>query len=232
VAAGADRLELDVHATADGTVVVIHDAEVDRTTDGHGAVRDLTLHQLRLLDAGHGYLDADGSHAARGRGHRIPTLDELLAAHPDVPVNIEIKQDDPPIEDAVLAALDRHGARERTLLAAEHAHIMQRIRAAAPGMLTSHSAAEVAEFVGRLRDGTLAGYRPPGIAWQVPPSYLDVPIVTPEFVATAHRLGTEVHVWTINDSAQMHALLDLGVDAIMTDVPALGLQVLRARGLR
>lgn len=211
---------------------MIHDPELDRTTDGHGPVRDFTLDELRRLDAGHGFVAIDGSRSARGRGHRIPTLDELLAAHPDVPVNIEIKQDDPPIEEAVLATLDRHGARERTLLAAEHAHIMQRIRAVAPDVLTSHSAAEVAEFVGRIRDGTLAGYRPPGIAFQVPPSYLDISIVTQEFVATAHRLGTEVHVWTINDPAEMHALLDLGVDAIMTDVPALGVQVFRARGLR
>jgi glycerophosphoryl diester phosphodiesterase len=211
---------------------VIHDAELHRTTDGHGPVRDLTLDELRRLDAGHGFMASDGSYSARGRGHRIPTLDELLAAHPDVPVNVEIKQDDPAIEEAVLATLDRHGARERTLLAAEHDHIMKRIRAAAPDVLTSHSAAEVAEFVGRLREGTLAGYRPPGIAFQVPPSYLDIPIVTPEFVATAHRLGTEVHVWTINDPAQMRALLDLGVDAIMTDVPAVGAQVFRARGLR
>jgi glycerophosphoryl diester phosphodiesterase len=155
-----------------------------------------------------------------------------LRAHPGVPLNIEIKQDDPPIEDLVLATLDRHGARESVLLAAEHGHIMERIRRAAPEMLTSHSAVEVAEFVSRLHESRLAGYRPPGIAWQVPPSYLDTAIVTPEFVAAAHDLGTEVHVWTINTAAEMHALLDLGVDGLMTDVPALAMDVLRARGLR
>jgi glycerophosphoryl diester phosphodiesterase len=218
LAAGADRLELDVHASADDVVVVIHDAELDRTTDGHGPVRRQTFEALLRLDA--------------GRGQRIPALDELLRAHPGVPLNIEIKQDDPPIEDLVLATLDRHGARERTLLAAEHAHIMARIRRSAPDVLTSHSAAEVADFVSRLQEGRLAGYRPPGIAWQVPPAYMGTPIVTPEFVAAAHDLGTEVHVWTINDAAEMHALLDLGVDALMTDVPALAVRVLRERGLR
>jgi glycerophosphoryl diester phosphodiesterase len=218
LAAGADRLELDVHASADGVVVVIHDADLDRTTNGHGPVRRQPFEALLRLDA--------------GRGQRIPALDELLDAHRDVPLNIEIKQDDPPIEHLVLETLDRHGAREQTLLAAEHAHIMDRIRRAAPDMLTSHAAAEVADFVARLSEGRLAGYRPPGIAWQVPPAYLGTPIVTPEFVAAAHGLGTEVHVWTINDAATMHALLDLGVDAIMTDVPALGVHVLRARGLR
>ena len=218
LAAGADRLELDVHASADGVVVVIHDADLDRTTNGHGPVRRQTFEALLRLDA--------------GRGQRIPALDELLDAHRGVPLNIEIKQDDPPIEALVLETLDRHGARERTLLAAEHAHVMHRIRHAAPDVLTSHSAAEVAEFVSRLNEGRLAGYRPPGIAWQVPPAYMGTPIVTPDFVAAAHDLGTEVHVWTINEAAEMHALLDLGVDALMTDVPALGVRVLRERGLR
>jgi glycerophosphoryl diester phosphodiesterase len=224
LAAGADRLELDVHASADGVVVVIHDAELDRTTNGRGLVRGLTFERLLRLDAGYGF--------AAGRGHRIPALDELLRAHPGVPLNIEIKQADPPIEDLVLATLDRHGARERTLLAAEHARIMERIRRAAPDVLTSHSAAEVGDFVSRLKEGRLAGYRPPGIAFQVPPAYMGTPIVTPEFVVAAHDLGTEVHVWTINEQAEMKALLDLGIDAIMTDVPALGVQVLRERGLR
>ena len=207
-----------MHASADGVVVVIHDADLERTTDGQGPVRSQPFRALRLLDA--------------GRGERIPSLEELLVAHPGVPLNIEIKQDDPPIEAAVLDVLDRHGARESTLLAAEHARIMERIRRAAPDVLTSHSAAEVAEFVSRLREGRLAGYRPPGVAWQVPPAYLGTPIVTPEFVAAAHDLGTEVHVWTINDAAEMSRLLDLEVDAIMTDVPALGCRVLRERGLR
>lgn len=199
-------------------MVVIHDADVDRTTRGRGPVRRHTFAELRRLDA--------------GGGERVPSLDEVLRAHPGVPLNIEIKQDDPPIEELVLEILDRHGARETVLLAAEHARIMERIRRAAPDVLTSHSAAEVADFVSRLRGGRLTGYRPPGVAWQVPPSYQGTPIVTPDFVAAAHDLGTEVHVWTINSPTDMHALLDLDVDGIMTDVPAIAMKVLRERGLR
>lgn len=232
LADGADRLELDVHATADGHVVVLHDPVVDRTTDGTGEVRRLPLAALRRLDAGHRFRAADGTFPFRGRGITVPTLDELLAAHPGVPLNIEIKQDDPPIEAAVLAVLDRHGARESTLLAAEHAHIMHRIRAAAPDVVTSFSAQEVGEFVFRLRDGRLADYRPAGVALQVPPSFEGTAIVTAESVAAAHRLGLEVHVWTINDPGEMEALLDLGVDALMTDLPAVAAAVLRRRGAR
>jgi glycerophosphoryl diester phosphodiesterase len=233
LAAGADRLELDVHASADGRVVVFHDETLDRTTDGSGPVKIRTLAELKCLDAGHRFPGTDGSFPFRRRGIRIPTLDELLVACPDAPLNIEIKQDDPPIESAVLAVLDRHRARERTLLAAEEASIMVRIRAAAPDVVTSFSAAEVADFIFRLRDGRLdADYCPPGVALQVPPSYEGIPIVTPESVAAAHALGLEVHVWTINDPEEMNALLDLGVDALMTDLPAVGATVLRRRGLR
>jgi glycerophosphoryl diester phosphodiesterase len=216
----------------DGHVVVLHDAALDRTTDGSGLVRDHTLAEVQALDAGHRFQAADGSHPWRGRGARVPTLDELLVAQPDVPLNIEVKQDEPPIESAVLAVLDRHAARARTLLAAEHAAIMTRIRAAAPDVLTSCSAAEAAEFVLRLRDGQLAGWTTPAVALQVPPRYGGIDVVTPQSVQAAHALGLEVHVWTINDEAEMNALLDVGVDAIMTDVPAVAVEVLRRRGLR
>ena len=212
--------------------MVLHDDTLDRTTDGTGPVRLRTLAEVQALDAGHRFTGAGSGHPWRGCGVRIPTLDELLAACPDVPLNIEVKQDDPPIEHAVLAALDRHAARERTLLAAEHAPIMMRIRAAAPDVVTSCSAVEAAEFVFRLRDGALAEWASPAVALQVPPRYQEVDIVTTESVAAAHRLGLEVHVWTINDPVEMEALLDLGVDALMTDVPAVAVDVLRRRGLR
>jgi glycerophosphoryl diester phosphodiesterase len=212
--------------------VVLHDPVLDRTTDASGPVRDRTLAEVKELDAGYRFAAADGGHPWRGRGIRIPTLDELLAAYPGVPLNIEIKQGEPAIEEAVLAILDRYGAREATLLAAEEPAIMTRIRAAAPDMLTSCSAAEAADFVFRLRDGQLAGWTPAAVALQVPPSYQGIEIVTADSVAAAHALGLEVHVWTINDAAEMESLLALGVDAIMTDVPALAMDVLRRRGLR
>ena len=213
-------------------MVVLHDPVLDRTTDGGGAVRDRTLAEVKELDAGYRFTAPDGGYPWRGRGIRVLTLDEVLAAHPGVPLNVEIKQHEPAIEQAVLAVLDRHRVRATTLLAAEHAPIMARIRAAAPDVLTSCSAAEAADFVFRLRDGRLAGWTTPAVALQVPPSYGEFDIVTAESVAAAHALGLEVHVWTINDAATVESLLALGVDGIMTDVPALVTDVLRRRGLR
>lgn len=211
---------------------MLHDADVDRTTNGSGPVREMTLAQLQALDAGWHHRAPDGSHPHRGKGIVVPTLDALLAAHPGVPLNIEIKQDEPAIEDAVLAVLDRHGARPQTLLAAEHARIGTRMRAAAPDMLTSFSAEEVADFVGRLRESRWDGYVPPAIALQVPAAWNGIEIVTEPFLEAAHRLELEVHVWTVNEPVEMHRLLALGVDGIMTDLPAVAMEVLRRRRLR
>ena len=218
-----------MHATADGVVVVLHDETLERTTDGTGPVRALPLAAVERLDAGYRFHAPDGTYPYRDRGLRVPTLAALLEAFPGVPLNIELKQQEPAIEAAVLATLDRFAARERTLLAAEDAAIMTRIRAAASEVVTSFSAAEVADFVYRLRDGRLGDYRPPGVALQVPPAFRDTVIVTAESVAAAHALGLEVHAWTINDEAEMERLLDLGVDGIMTDFPARGVAVLRRR---
>jgi glycerophosphoryl diester phosphodiesterase len=230
LAAGADRLELDVHATADGTVVVLHDESVDRTTDGTGPVRSLSLAALRRLDAGYRFRGLDGTYPFRDRGVRVPTLAELLEACPQAPLNIEVKQANPPIVATVLSTLDRHGARDRTLLAAADDAIMATIRAAAPGVLTSFATGEVADFVFRLRDGRLADYQPAGVALQVPPAYEGTEIVTAESVAAAHAAGLEVHVWTINEVAEMERLVALGVDGIMTDFPARAAVLLGRRG--
>ena len=108
---------------------------------------------------------------------------------------------------------------------------MARIRAAAPDVITSFSAADVLEFVAAWHGGDRS-YRPPGMALQIPPSFEGIPLVTAESVALAHALELEVHVWTIDDPGEMAALLDLGVDALMTDVPPLAARLLRERGLR
>ena len=234
---GAERLELDVHASRDGEVVVFHDPDLDRTTDGAGPVRNATLAELRRLDAGARRPDW------AGRGTRVPTLNELLERVPGVPLNIEVKQSDPPIVDRVLAVLDRHGESGHTLLAAEDHAIMVAIRAAAPEMLTSFSAVEVADFVYRLRDGCLGrpgearavvgdSWQPAGVALQVPASFGEVEIVSRESVEAAHSFDVEVHVWTVDEPAEMARLIDLGVDGIITNVPAVAVQLFRERGLR
>jgi len=228
---GAGYLELDVHATRDGVVVVIHDPTLERTTDGAGAVRELTFEELRRHDAGCRF-ESDGAYPFRGRGIRVPALEELLDAFPDVPLNIEIKQTEPAIESRVVALLERKRALARTLLAAEEDAIMRRVRAHAPEAATSASYGEAHDFFERCFAARFAGYAPVARALQIPARIGEVELVTAATVAAAHRHGIEMHVWTVNEEREMERLLDLGVDGVMSDFPERLVAVARRRGAR
>jgi glycerophosphoryl diester phosphodiesterase len=226
---GADVLELDVHATRDGEVVVLHDPHLDRTTDGTGPVADVTYAELCRRDAGYRFSpDGGATFPLRGQGIRVPRLHELIQAFPDVPLNVEIKVSGQALVDAVVAIV--RVARAPIVLAAEHDAIMQAIRWTAPDVPTSLAAGEVAAFIGALGAGETPSLPAGAVALQIPPSFGDVTLVTRESVAAAHALGAEVHVWTINDPAEAARLLDLGADAIMTDRADLLREVLRERG--
>ena len=216
--AGADVFELDVHATRDGEVVVLHDPTLDRTTDGLGPVAALTFAELARLDAGHRFT-ADGGRTFpfRGQGIRVPRLAELLAAFPDAPLNIEIKCEGAAVLDEVVAMA--RAARSRIVLAAEHDVIMRAIRLAAPDLPTSCATGEVAAFIGALQSGAAPTLPDGAVALQIPPTFGDVTLVDAASVAAAHALGAEVHVWTINDPDEARRLLALGCDGIVTDVP-------------
>lgn len=225
VAAGATHLELDVHATRDGRIVVLHDATLDRTTDAIGAVKDRDWASVMLADAGARFVDSSGAAPYAGRGVRIPLLEEVLAEFPEVALNVEVKQAQPAIVTDVVALMNRFDAVDRVLLAAESQAIMNDIRRQYRGP-TGSSADEVLEFYRRSIEDDMTGYRPPGAALQVPPTHGGVEVVTAKFVADAHRAGVEVHVWTINETAEIRRLLGLDVDGIMSDFPALAAEVM------
>ncbi len=227
---GVDILELDVHTTADGTVVVIHDESVDRTTDGTGAVHDSTLADLRQLDAGYDFSPDNGqTFPFRGQGIGIPTLEEVFAAFPDMRINIEIKQSDPPIEAAVLEVIERAGAQQRVLVGSEYDDVMARFRSLAPDIATSAATNEVRNFYLAQLLRVSAIYRPLADAFQVPEYSGSTHVVTPSFVDAAHHHGVKVHVWTVNDAETMQRLLDIGVDGIITDRPDVALEVVSAQ---
>jgi glycerophosphoryl diester phosphodiesterase len=221
VEAGASGLELDVHVTRDGEVVVIHDATVDRTTDGSGAVAAMTLEEIRRLDAGYSF-SSDGGRTFpyRGRGLRVPTLAEVYADFPYARVNADIKEESPGAEEAVLRVIRGAGAEGRTLIASTDHPVIRRFRRVSEGRVaTAASRREIAAFyfLSRLRLEALV--RPQYAALQVPVEHHGITIVTPRFVAAAHSRGVRVDVWTINEVAEMRRLLDLGVDMLMTDRP-------------
>jgi glycerophosphoryl diester phosphodiesterase len=222
VALGAAYIELDVHSSRDGKVIVIHDSTLERTTNGTGAVVAHRYEELTALDAGYWFTTDGQSFPYRGQRIGLPTLDAVLTRHTTQRFNIEIKQDQPAIVEAVVAIIERTGTLDRVLLAAEHAPIMAMIRSVVGDrVVTGMSALEVVEFMDRFQRDDWAGYRPPGRALQIPPRFGDVELVTTDTITAAHRCGLEVHVWTVNDADEISRLLDLGVDGIMSDLPGL-----------
>lgn len=224
LAGGASIVELDVRGSADGEVVVIHDATVDRTTNGRGRVSRLALADLKRLDAGYRCTrDAGATYPYRGKGIAIPTLAELCSSLPQIKAIIEIKQSRPAIVKKVIEAVRGAGKERDVLLATEEDEIMREIRAELgepASIVTGFCYAEVAAFMEWLARGRAGSYCPPGQAMQLPCDYHGMTLVSAASVDAAHRLGIEMFVWTINEPAEMKRLLEMGVDGIITDYPA------------
>ena len=231
VEAGAGGLEIDVHMTRDGHIVVIHDATVDRTTGASGTVAEMTIGELRGFDAGHTFSPDGGSnHPYRGLGVRVPTLRDVLEEFPGVAVNIDIKAKRPGIEATVLGVLREANALGRALVVSTPRHTVKRFRKISGGHIsTGASRWETGIFylLSRFRLERLVS--PAYDALQVPLRHRGIPLVTPRFIEAAHARGVRVDVWTINQADEMHRLLDLGVDVIMTDRPGMLTEVLRRR---
>jgi glycerophosphoryl diester phosphodiesterase len=231
VETGAGGLELDVHLTRDGHIVVIHDATVDRTTSGTGAVSEMTLDELRSLDAGHNFSPEGGpTRPYRGRHVRVPTLEEVLEGFPVVAVNIDIKAGTPGIEEKVLGVLREANALGRALVVSTSHDIVKRFRKVSGGHVsTGASRWEIGVFYVSSRFRLERLVRPAYDALQVPLKHRGIPVVTPRFVRAAHARGVRVDAWTINQAEEMRRLLDLGVDVIMTDRPGTLAEVLENR---
>jgi len=230
---GASAIELDVHATRDRRVVVCHDETVDRTTNHHGEIAELTLDELREMDNAYWWIEGetvtpgcdDSEYLLRGRAptdrrYGVATLEEVATAFPGVLLNLDLKRTSPEVEayESLLAdELRRLEITDAVMVASFHDDAIQRFRAVAPGVATSAATNEVARFYFSLSDATPVV--PPVEAFQVPASFSGIDVVTESFVASAHQADIAVHVWTINDEREMARLLDLGVDGLVSDRP-------------
>ncbi|MDG4751682.1 glycerophosphodiester phosphodiesterase family protein [Micromonospora sp. WMMD718] len=215
VALGYRYVETDVHATADGVPVVFHDPTLRRVTGEPGRIADLRWADLASVRVGGAAL--------------VPRLDEVLGAWPQVRFNIDVKSDGGVAP--TVATVTRVRAGGRVLLASFSDARLARLRAlAGPKVATSLGMRGVA----RLRLASLHGrplrLPPSVVAAQVPVAFGRVPVADRRFLAYCHRIGLQVHVWTIDDPAQMHHLLDLGADGIMTDHVSVLRDVYRSRG--
>jgi glycerophosphoryl diester phosphodiesterase len=225
---GYRYLETDLRTTKDGVMVTIHDETLDRISDGSGPVHALTLAELKRLDAGYRFsLDGDQTFPFRGKGVTVPTLAEVTQAFPDICLNLDIKQKEPPLVEALATFIEEQGAHDRILAGSFHDRILKEFRRRTDGRVATSAASREARLfwlASRLR--LTRFLRPAYDALQVPARQGSLPVVDRRFVQAAHRLGIQVHVWTVDEREEMHRLLNLGVDGLMSDRPDLLLDVL------
>ena len=224
---GADAVELDLHCSADGRLVVIHDPTLERTTDGAGPVEDRTLEELRRFDAGFAFTpDHGATHPFRGRGVRIPTLEEVLETIGRLPVVAEVKsrRAGRAMGDWLQGASDR----ERIIVGGFEREDVEPAR---------RHARWGCAYTDELRSYVLAGkiglgglFAPGDVdAAMVPEKRGPLRVVTPRFVRRAHADGIGVFVWTVNRPDDIRRLFDWGVDGLVSDAPGRVRRVLDER---
>ncbi len=232
---GATAIELDVHATADGRLVVSHDPTVDRTTDGSGPIAELPWEVVRTLD--NAYWWAPGADvtpdlepdqypfrglAPHDRRFRVALLEEVLDEFSGVVLNLDIKQTAPqvkPYEEALASTLRHYGRCDDVIVASFLDTATDAFAAFAPEIPTSAGTLATAAFYRSVQAGEIPA-PVDHVALQVPESFGGLPLVDERFVEVAHEQGLAVHVWTIEEEAEMERLCGLGVDGIITDRPS------------
>ncbi|HUQ18125.1 MAG TPA: glycerophosphodiester phosphodiesterase [Gemmatimonadaceae bacterium] len=216
VAIGADALEFDIRVTAEGIPVVMHDPDVRRTTDGSGEVARMSFAQIQSLDAGARFTKDNGTtFPYRGKGHRVPSFDEVLDAFPAIPMIIEIKTTS--AAQAVRRAIEAHRAEDRVLVdSLETATMTVFADSRIPVGATR------ADAIRTMTEITLHLPLTPFVfeAFCLPPSYNGIPVPVRSFAKACEKQGKTLHIWTINDPAVATELWTKGVQGIITDDPA------------
>jgi glycerophosphoryl diester phosphodiesterase len=217
LALGADGLELDVRLSRDGIVVVHHDRTLDRTTNLRGPLAGFEADELARADAGYRFGLRD-ARPFRGSGIGIPRLDWVLDRYPETRLIIEMKENAVTLARATLDAIRRAGALGRVCLGSVGLRAIQAVRAMEPAVATSAAKEEVRWALYR----SWARWPVTRVAYggyQVPEISGSTRVVSPRFLAAAHRAGLAVQVWTVNAEDDARRLLSWGVDALITDRP-------------
>lgn len=211
---GYRYVETDVHVTSDGVVVAFHDDVLDRVTDSAGRIAELSWSEVSLARVG-------------GIDEGVPKLEDLLGAWPDLRVNIDAKHDES--VEPLVAVIDRMKTHDRVCLGAFSDSRVARIRQLTGGRVcTSMGPGEIARLWGSGFGLPLGRFD--AACAQVPVHKGRIRVTDPRFLRAAHRRGLAVHIWTIDDEAEMERLLDMGVDGIMSDNPTVLKEVLVRRG--
>jgi glycerophosphoryl diester phosphodiesterase len=236
-ALGVDGFELDVRLSRDGEVMVIHDADVDRTTNGSGKVSALTSAELRRLDAGCRFKDSRGGSAteeAPDGDTRIPLLRAVLARFSEEMLIIELKGANPALPPRAFEIVREAGALHRVCFGGFQRHMLIGVRRCGRRDTSNHPDMQVVCTSASREETRWSLYRSwvrmpwpwrPYDAFQVPEISKRTRVVSPEFVRAAHARGLLVQVWTVNEEPQMQRLLSWGVDGLISDRPDLALRV-------
>ena len=228
LALGADGLELDVHLSRDGVVVVHHDATLERTTNLSGAIAERTADELAQADAGH-HFRRGGELPFRGRGIGVPALADVLARYRDARVIVELKANRPELARAVVADVRAARAVDRVCLGAFGRRVLRTARALEPAIATSAAREEVRWALYRswvrwpVSRVAYGGY-------QVPEWSGRTRVLSPRFIEAAHGAGLAVQVWTVDSEADARRLLGWGADALITDRPDTIVPLVRGHG--
>ena len=241
---GAHALELDVHRSADGHLVVCHDESVDRTTAHAGRIHEFTVRELLSFDNAYWWAPGfeattelnDHEYIHRGRfpsdsAFGIATLDAVLREFPHTFLNFDIKEVGPVRYERQLAdSLRAYGRSTDVIVASFHDDALREFALYAPDIHVSLGPHDTFAFHAAVNEGgPMPQFSSSQVALQIPPSFEGIEVISAPFVETAHQIGLAVHAWTIDDADEMHRLLDLGVDGIMTDRPSVLAAVLLAR---
>ena len=212
LAHNSDVLETDVRLSRDGTVMVTHDETLNRTTSGVGRVRDLTLTELKKLDAGCRYKDLNGN-PYQGDQLELLTLDELFEHYPGTGINIDIKDNDVQAAIALANVIERQAPSQWVNVGSFHASVVQQFRTFATGISTAATRQEVARLVfGNKPDAPL-----PYQILQIPVSYWGIRLNRKPLIKKVQNAGAQIVYWTINDAKQIRLLLDRGANGVVTD---------------
>ncbi|HVR18452.1 MAG TPA: glycerophosphodiester phosphodiesterase [Polyangiaceae bacterium] len=215
---GADALETDVHLTADGAIVAIHDAHGARVAGVERRIASSTLAEVKAWDLGYVFVDARGERPFVGQGHKIATLEQILGELPKVRVNIDLKDEDPALARRFLEIVRRHSAEERIVAASFSRKPLRILREA--GWRGEMSLARVDFLETWLVPRVLQRRRSPRLRAQIPTHAGPLRVDTPRVVRKLHELGLAVDYWTINDPEEAKRLVERGADGIITDDPA------------
>ncbi|MCC6488032.1 MAG: hypothetical protein IT364_11080 [Candidatus Hydrogenedentes bacterium] len=212
-------LETDARLTVDGAIVLMHDGTVDRTTDGTGAISGLTFEQIRALDAGYRFsLDGGQTFPYRGKGLKVPTLEELLTALPDARLLVEFKGG-AELAEAGIAAIRKANAIDRVLIASFKPETMARVRGIAPEIATCFDFADGVALLNALRANAWDSYTPTSEVLSLDEGMLPQFKLTPTDLQAIRSKGIRIQLHTINERARILEVLGWGVDSILSDKP-------------